>query len=239
MRTIFICLTKALKKRHTLKERLHLVKGQNIEYSEINWHGNTFYAAKVTAYHKKYFEKFTSRARYPIIAPDDIRIKKLQYTVTANTVFKIFDKTNINIALFDTDCRIIHLLPRLLAKSRSVYVYTKCTDTYERENSRIFSLIGAAAVISDRPVLPRGINAVISAENMQFGDIPVFGEYGYFANNTCPVFNDSQMLTLPNYCDIYACLAGLLEIGKIKNIADAFCYELQFNNISVDIKNLP
>lgn len=239
MRTIFICLTKDLKKRHSLKEKLHLVKGQNIEYSEINWHGNTFYAAKVTAYDKKYFTKFTCRARYPIISPDDIRVKNLKYTVTANTVFKVFDKKNINIALFDTDCRIIHLLPRLLAKSRSVYVYTKCTDTYERENSRIFSLIGAAAVISDRPVLPRATDAVIAGENMRFGDIPVFGEYGYFASNNLPVFNGSQMLTLPEYCDIYTCLAGLLEIGKVKNIADAFCRELQFNNINIDIKNLP
>lgn len=239
MKTIFICLTKDLKKRQSLKEKLHFVKAQNIDYSEINWRGNTFYAAKVTAYNKKYFTKFISRARYPVITSGDIRVKNLKYTVTANTVFKIFDKADINIALFDTDCRIIHLLPRLLSKSRSVYVYTKCTDTYERENSRIFSLIGAAAVISDSPVLPRGTNAVITAENMQFGDLPVFGEYGYFAGNNLPVFSGFQTLVFPKYCDTYSCLAGLLEIGKIKNIADAFCRELQFNDINIDIKNLP
>ena len=218
---------------------MHLVKGINIEYSEVNFSGNTFYTANVTSYSKRKIEAFKKRAKYPIILPTDNRIKRLKYQVTANTIFKIFEDKPINIALFDKECRIIHLLPRLLSKSRSVYVYTLYPDIYEKENSRIFSAIGASAVISDSPVLPRDIAAVITSENLQFTGIPTFGEHGYFAENVPLVFKNHSLLTLPEYCDIYTVLLGLLEYGKIKSIGEATSEKLRRNNIIFNIKNLP
>lgn len=226
-------------KRQTVREKLHLVKPTKIQYSEINWCGNTFYGAHITAYKKSGFQKFKNKYRYPVFTADSPLVKSFKYSVTANTVFKIFEGRDINIALFDKNGSIIHLLPRLVARCRSVYVCTDKTDTYENENNRIYSLIGAAAVISDNPLLPRGIDAVITDSNLSFDNIKTFGEYGYFADNCTPVFDGGQMLTLPPYTDIYTALTGLYEICKIKSIGNAYCKELSFNTHKFDIKNLP
>lgn len=182
---------------------------------------------------------FKRRTKYPVITKNCESVKRFKYLVTANTVYKIFEGKQINVALFDKNCRIIHLLPRLISKSRSVYVYTECVERYEAENQRILSLIGAAAVISDNPILPRGTDAVISADNTYFDDILTFGEYGYFAENSAPVFRNSHMLSIPKYSDIYCVLTGLLKVGKIKYIADAYCEKLSKNGCEFCIKNLP
>ena len=130
---------------------------------------------------------------------------------------------------------IIHLLPLLIAKSRSVYVYTEKPQIYEAENDRILSLLGAAAVISDIPLPPKNTDAIISTEAYHSDGIAVFGEYGYFVSNAKPVFNNSGLLNLPEYADIYAVLTGLLNICKIKDISNTYCNEL-YNR---SIKNLP
>lgn len=239
MKIIFICISETLLKRQTLAEKLRLVRPLKTEYSEINWCGNTFYSANIGAYRQRDIEKFKRRCRYPVITPYDIQVKNFKYTVTANTVFKIFENRDINIALFDKNCNIIHLLPRLVSRCRSVYVYTEHLEHYEKENNRIFSAIGAAAVISDRPILPRGTTAVITDSNLSFGDIKVFGEYGYFVDGCTPIFNDGQMLTLPEYTDVYTALTGLYSVCKIKNTISAYCEELAFKNCKFSIKNLP
>ncbi len=237
--TIFICLTETFLRRQTLREKLHLVKRAKIEYSEINWCGNTFYSVHIKAYKKSAFEKFKNKCRYPIFTSNSDSVKNFKYLVTANTVLKIFDGKNINIALFDKNGNIIHLLPRLVSRCRSVYVYTERQELYENENNRIFSLIGAAAVISDKPVLPRGTSAVITDSNLSFGGVKTFGKYGYFADNCVPVFEGGQTFTLPSYADIYTALTGLYEIGKIKNIANTYCSELSLGTYKFDIENLP
>lgn len=218
---------------------MHLVKPSKIEYSEINWCGNIFYSARILAYKKSAFDKFKNKYRYPVITSDSVSVKNFKYLVTANTVLKIFKGKNTNIALFDKDGNIIHLLPRLISRCRSVYVYTERPKLYENENNRIFSLIGAAAVISDKPILPRDIDAVITDRNLSFGDIKTFGEYGYFVDNCAPIFDGGQTFTLPPYTDIYSALMGLYEIGKIKSISHAYCSELSFGAHKFDIKNLP
>ena len=171
----------------------------------------------------------------PIITQDDKCVTDFKYIVTANTVFKIFNNRHINVALFDKNCNIIHLLPLLIAKSRSVYVYTEKPQIYEAENDRILSLLGAAAVISDIPLPPKNTDAIISTEAYHSDGIAVFGEYGYFVSNAKPVFNNSGLLNLPEYADIYAVLTGLLNICKIKDISNTYCNEL-YNR---SIKNLP
>ncbi len=236
---IFICLSSTLQDRRTIREKLHLVKPSKIEYSEINWCGNIFYAAQVSAYKKSAIEKFKNKCRYPVLASDSALVKKFKYLVTANTVLKIFEGKNTNIALFDKNGNIIHLLPRLVAQCRSVYVYTQKTELYENENNRIFSLIGAAAVISGTPTLPRGTTAVITDGNLSFGQIKTFGEFGFFINDCVPVFEGAQTLTLPSYTNIYSALTGLYEIGKIKSISHAYCNQLSLGTHKLDIKNLP
>ena len=238
-KAIFVCLNVTLRDRRTFREKLHLVKSAKTEYSEINWCGNTFYAARISAYKKSAFQKFKNKCRYPVFTSDCASVKNFKYLVTANTVLKIFEGKNTNIALFDKNGNIIHLLPRLVAKCRSVYVYTKKTELYENENNRIFSLIGAAAVISASPLLPRGTTAVITDSNLSFGHIKTFGEFGLFADNCMPILDNGYMLTLPPYTDIYTALTGLLEIGKIKSISHAYCNELTLGTHKFNIKNLP
>ena len=237
--TIFICLTETFLKRQTIREKLHLVKPVKIQYSEINWCGNIFYAAHVRAYKKSAFKKLKNKCRHPVLTSNSVSVKNFKYSVTANTVLKIFDGKNTNIALFDKNGSIIHLLPRLVSRCRSVYVYTERQELYENENNRIFSLIGTAAVISNSPTLPRGIAAVITDDNLSFGHVKTFGEFGFFADNCAPILDGGKTLSLPPYADIYTALTGLYEICKIKNIANAYCDELSLGSHKFDIKNLP
>lgn len=235
---MFAAITVKIKTRETVREKLHLVKCSQININEINFLGNKFFTAEISSYKHTVAEKIINRCRLPVIMRDSDAVLKYKYTVMLNTILKIYEKKILSAALYDRNCDIIHLLPTLLRRCRSVYVFTQNTSEYEKENDRIYSSVGAAAVISDRPTIPKNTDIVISNEDIKEKYPVFFGQYGFFVDFCVPIL-DAPLPKIPEYADLYTVLSGLNQFSQIKSIAGAYCNCLTKNGVKYSIKNLP
>ncbi len=235
---MFVAVTVNILKRKTFAQKFHLVKKSQVITNEINFCGNTFFTAEILAYEKETAEKIISKCVLPVITPDSPEVLRYKYTLTLNTVLKNFKNPPERAVLYDRNCDIIHLLPILLLRCRSVYVFSENTEKYETENDRILSLLGAAAVISRNGDVPKGADFIISGEDISQTTPTFFGEFGFFVGEDTPVLN-TALPNLPDYTDIYTVLAGLSAFGNNPNIKNAYCKKLTKNGVDFSIKNLP
>ncbi len=235
---MFTALTVKIKKRKSLCEKLHLVRKYRILTNEIFFCENKFFTAEISSYKEDTAKKIINRCMLPVIMPDSDAVLKYKYTVMLNTVLKIYEKKKISAALYDRNCDIIHLLPTVLQKCRSVYVFTENISEYEKENDRIYSSLGAAAVISDRPVIPKSSDIVISSEDIKEKCPVFFGQYGFFVDSCVPIL-DVPLPKIPEYADLYTVLSGLNQFSQIESIAGAYCNCLVKDGVKYSIKNLP
>ncbi len=235
---MFAAITVKIKRRETVPEKLHLVRQRKINITEINFLGNKFFTAEISAYKHTVAERIISQCRLPVIMPDSDAVLKYKYTVMLNTILKIYEKKPISAALYDRNCDIIHLLPTILQKFRSVYVFTERVPEYEAENDRIYSSVGAAAVINDRPIIPKETDIIISSEDIKERCPVFFGQYGFFVDSCIPIL-DVPLPKIPEFADLYTVLAGLSLHGKCKKTQNAYCSCLAKNGVKYCIKNLP
>lgn len=218
--------------RNTLLEKLHMVRKRHFVSHFHEYGKNGFYTTRLYTYcdnNQKAIDAFCKNCNVPVLMPDSAVVRQYKYLVTVNTMFKIFSSTPPDIAVYDPQGYLVFLLPRLLANSRTVCVYTGNTHGYNTENNRIFALIGAAAVITDVDT-PAPNNAVISSVPYRNGSSPVFGEHGFFASSEFFVPDNTLASITPPDADILSVAAGLYHTGGEKQLGSAYCEKLMYNN---------
>lgn len=235
---MFVAVTVNILKRKTFAQKFHLVKKSQVITNEINFCGDSFFTANILSYKEQTAEKIKGNCILPVITCNSPEVLRYKYTLTLCSILKNFQKPPSCAVLYDRNCDIIHLLPGLLAKCRSVYVFSENTEKYEKENDRIFFKLGAAAVICGNEEIPKGADFIISSEDITAVAPIFFGEFGFFVGEDTPVLN-TTLPCIPDYADIYTVLAGISKFGGNQNIKNAYCEKLTKNGAVFSLKNLP
>lgn len=235
---MFTTLSVTHMSRNTLVEKMHMVKKRRFISHFHEYEKNGFYTTRLYTYcdnNKNAIDAFCRDCNVPVLMADNPKVRQYKYLVTANTIFKIFYGRPPDIAVFDPTGSLIFLLPRLLSLSRTVCVYTDNLHEYNAESNRVFSLIGAAAIVTDI-YPPKKADAIISSVPGINGDIPVFGERGFFVSSEFFVTDKSLLAVIPPDADALTVAAGLYHTGGEKQLGFAHCEKLVFRKKIFDLK---
>lgn len=235
---LFTTLSVTHLNRNTLGEKLHMVRRRRFVSHFHEYGKNGFYTTRLYTYcdnNQKAVETFCRGCNVPVLLADNPIVRRYKYLITANTVFKIFSDKPPDIAVYDPTGSLIFLLPRLLSHSRTVCVYTANTHEYNDENNRIFSLIGAAAVVTDVSP-PKNADAIISSVVYRNDGIPVFGEHGFFACSEFFVPDGALLSVIPPDADALTVAAGLYSTGGEKKLGYAYCEKLMLNKRAFNLQ---
>ncbi len=212
---------------------------RKIVSQQIAFEGEVFYHSRIISKrsdNSRMAERFKRECLYPVIQSDSSIVSELKYNIMLSSIFAA--KQHIEKAfLFDENGQLCFLLPRLLSRVRSVYVYSRREKYYEL-NEQIFSSIGAAAILTDNPSPPKNTDFVISPTRPPFFcGIPVFGEENWFISERiqypCPFPQN-----LPPDANELCVAAGLWRYMGKSRIIFGCCDTVQHKNIRVDLKSL-
>ena len=226
---MFTTLNVNYKERKNFKEKMHLTPTRKLISTEHTYNNLPFYTTRLISYshlNSAKLLRFKERCSLPVIENNSDMVTKYRYLMTLNTVMNHYKDTPLNCALIDPNGRLLFLLPLLVTRCHRVNVYTHSRD-YQKENDRLFSLIGASAVIAEDFLSLKGFDAVFSDIPLPFCDNPhLFGRYSHFAHSLPLLPDEFKQLNLLDD-EIYPTLAGLYYIGGIKNLGHLHCSTLQ------------
>ncbi len=207
---------------------------------EIPYKDNCFYTSKLISRKKDnraFIAKYKRECRVPVIEETDEIVLQLKYHILLSSVFD-FLKSDANIFVYDPKGTLTFLLPRIVSKAKTVYVYTLCED-YSALNELILAQIGAAAVISTTPPKYKRYSACFAATSPHFSvGCPVFGQENWFVEDCTPNFGSSLSSPLASYVSIYCVAAGLWQYMGEKRIIFGKCNALKFRTEKTDIYNI-
>lgn len=220
--------------------RRRLFRRRKVLTDAVSFGENTFYTSRLISNrddNKAFIAKFIKDCRVPVIQSEDRITEEFKYNILISTIFK-YCKDCPEIAVYDPSGSISFLLPRIISRSKAVYVFTKNSE-YQDLNDYIFSQIGAAAIISDNIYSLKAADAVISSEKLTHNiHIPVFGKHNWFVNGCTPVFECDFPSALPEYADTFSVAAGICKYFGAKSLYYGYCEQLSCKNIKINSENL-
>ena len=219
---LFTTLTTTIKNRRSLCEKLHLTRTRKFESMPFGVGGITFYTTRLltySAHNEPHLIRFIKNCPLPVIKTDDILVLKYRYIVTLNTLLYALQKPLQSCAVVDPKGHLVFLLPHLLSRCRSVFVYTYENEKYSAENEHLYATLGAGAVISTNCGSLNKFDAVFSEIPLPFCDNKrFFGRFSYLS--AAPPLLPDNIKELPLAPDeIYPVLAGLYYVCDFKKLS--------------------
>ncbi len=239
---MFTSLSVIRLQRKKLHEKLHIVRTRRFISSIREYGGTDFYTTGLFSYsenNQHSIEKFCRRCRVPVIFSDSEITVKYKYLAMANTLFELFPDNPPDTSICDNDGELLHLLPKMLSKSRTVYVFTGRPDLYETESNRLFSLIGAAAIISDNLQLANRCDAIVDSTAHFSGVNPItFGNASGALSCRNLILPKELDVLLEPYDDRESICAGLFYSAGIAKLGHLKYHDIVFGNKIIPPRHL-